>query len=77
MVKHLSGLGDNWHLYLGPAMLIYNTYNTPNLDNLIPFVLTYGRKPKFVLRLESTPPYPSNRNICKSKASSRTEIEVS
>ena len=56
MVKHLSGLGDNWHLYLGPAMLTYNTYNTPNLDNLIPVELTYGRKSKFVHRLESTPP---------------------
>ena len=77
LVKHLSGLGDNWHLYLRPAMPTYNTYNTPNLDKLSPFELTYGRKPTLVPRLESTPPYPSNRNICKSKASSRTEIEVS
>ena len=55
LVKHLNGLGDNWHLYLRPAMPTYNTYNTPNLDKLSPFELTYGRKPKLVPRLESTP----------------------
>ena len=39
LMKHLSGLGDDWHLYTRPAMLTYNTYNTPNLDNLSPFEL--------------------------------------
>ena len=25
LMKHLSGLGDDWHLYTRPAMLTYNT----------------------------------------------------
>ena len=32
-------------------MLTYNTYNTPNLDNLSPFELALGRKPIPVPRL--------------------------
>ena len=28
--------GDNWPLYCKPAMLVYNSYATPNLDNLSP-----------------------------------------
>ena len=54
-IKHLSGLGDDWHLYTRPAMLTYNTYNTPNLDNLSPFELALGRKPILVPRLENVP----------------------
>ena len=55
LMKHLSGLGDNWHSYTRPAMLTYNTYNTPNLDNLSPFELAFGRKPILVPKLESAP----------------------
>ena len=55
LMKHLSGLGDDWHLYIRPAMLTYNTYNTPNLDNLSPFELALGRKPILVPRLENIP----------------------
>ena len=44
LMKHLSGLGDNWHLYVRPLMLTYNTYNAPTLDNLDPFELALGRK---------------------------------
>ena len=57
-MKHLSGLGDNWHLYTRPAMLTYNTYNTPNLDNLSPFELAFRRKPILVPKLECTPHVP-------------------
>ena len=67
LVKHLSGLGDNWHLYLRPAMPTYNTYNTPNLDKLSPFELTYGRKPTLVPRLESTPHIPVTGTFAKAK----------
>ena len=48
LMKHLSGLGDDWHLYTRPAMLTHNTCNTPNLDNLSPFELALGRKPILV-----------------------------
>ena len=43
-MKHLTGQRDNWPLYCKPAMLVYNSYATPNLDNLIPFEVAIGRK---------------------------------
>ena len=67
LMKHLSGLGDDWHLYTRPAMLTYNTYNTPNLDNLSPFELALGRKPIFVPRLENTPHFPVTGTFAKDK----------
>ena len=67
LMKHLSGLGDNWHLYTRPAMLTYNTYNTPNLDNLSPFELAFGRKPILVPKLESTPHIPVTGTFAKAK----------
>ena len=71
LMKHLSGLGDNWHSYTRPAMLTYNTYNTPNLDNLGQFELAFERKPILVPKLESAPPPCScDRNICKGKTKS-------
>ena len=66
-MKHLSGLGDNWHLYTRPAMLTYNTYNTPNLDNLSPFELAFGRKPILVPKLECTPHIPVTGTFAKAK----------
>ena len=44
LIKHLKGLGDNWPLFCKPAMLVYNSYSTPNLDNLTPFEVAIGRK---------------------------------
>ena len=67
LMKHLSGLGDNWHLYVRPVMLTYNTYNTPTLDNLNPFELALGRKHTS---------YPCYRYICQSKANLRAKAEV-
>ena len=66
-MKHLSGLGDNWHLYTRPAMLTYNTYNTPNLDDLSPFELAFGRKPILVPKLENTPHTPVTGTFAKAK----------
>ena len=68
LMKYLSGLGDNWHLYARPAMLTYNTYNTPNLDNMIPFELTLGRKPILVPKLECTPHIPVTGTFAKAKS---------
>ena len=67
LMKHLSGLGDDWHLYTRPAMLTYNTYNTPNLDNLSPFELDLGRKPILVPRLENIPHVPVTGTFAKAK----------
>ena len=52
LMKHLTGLGDNWPLYCKPAMLVYNSYATPNLDNLSPFEVAIGRKAVLAPRFE-------------------------
>ena len=67
LMKHLSGLGDSWHLYCRPAMLTYNTYNTPNLDNLSPFEVVFGRKPILVPKLEGNPHIPVSGKFAKAK----------
>ena len=36
-------------------MFAYNIFNTPNLGNYTPYELTYGRKPKALLNLDSNP----------------------
>ena len=53
--KHLMSLGQMWTKYLSLAMFAYNTFNTPNLGNYSPYELTFGRKPKVLLNLESDP----------------------
>ena len=58
MVKHLTSLGKNWDIFLDPTMLTYNTYSTPNSDNLSPFEIALGRKAKIILELEVTPDVP-------------------
>ena len=44
-----------WPRYLPLAMFAYNTFNTPNLGNYSPYELTYGRKPRPLLNLDSNP----------------------
>ena len=34
LIKHLTGQGKDWSLYLPISTLIYNCYNTPNLSGL-------------------------------------------
>ena len=41
--------------YLHLATFAYNTFNTPNLGNYSPYELTYGRKPRPLLNLDSNP----------------------
>ena len=48
-------------------MLTYNIYNTPNLDNLSPFELAFGRKPILVPKLECTPHVPVTGTFAKAK----------
>ena len=42
-----------WPKYLPLATLAYNTFNTPNLANYIPYELVFGRKPNLLLDLKS------------------------
>ena len=55
LTKHLTNLGQLWPKYLPLAMFAYNTFNIPNLGNFSPYELTYGRKPRPLLNLDSNP----------------------
>ena len=53
LTKHLTNLGQMWPKYLPLATFAYNMFNTPNLENCSPYELTYGRKPRPLLNLDS------------------------
>ena len=44
-----------WPKYLSLATFAYNTFNTPNLGTYSPYELIFGRKPRSLLNLDSTP----------------------
>ena len=48
-------LGQMWPKYLSLATFMCNTFNSPNLANYSPYELVFGRKPKILLNLETTP----------------------
>ena len=53
--KHLTNLGQMWPKYLSLATFTYNMFNTPNLGNYSPYELTFGRKPRPLINLDSNP----------------------
>ena len=53
LTKHLTNLGQMWPKCLSLATFAYNTFNTPNLGNYSPYKMTFGRKPKVLMNLES------------------------
>ena len=55
MTKHLTSLGQMWLKYLSLATFSYNMFNTPNLGNYSLYKLTFSRKPKALINLESNP----------------------
>ena len=55
LTKHLTHLGQMWPKYLQLTTFAYNKFNTPNLGNYSSYELVFGRKPKLLLNLESTP----------------------
>ena len=55
LTKHLTNKSQMWLKYLALAMFAYNTFNTTNLGNYSPYELVFGRKPRLLLSLESTP----------------------
>ena len=55
LTKHLTNLGQMWPEYLSLATFTYNRFNTPNLENYSPFELTFGRKPRPLISLDSNP----------------------
>ena len=52
-----------WTKYLSLAMFAYNTFNSPNLGNYSPYELTFGRKPKLLLNVDSNPDIKVSRNF--------------
>ena len=55
LTKQLTNLGQMRPKYLPLATYAYNMFNTPNLGNFSPYELTYGRKPRPLLNLDSNP----------------------
>ena len=55
LTKHLTNLGQMWSKYLLLATFVYNMFNSLNLANFSPYELVFGRKPKILLNLETTP----------------------
>ena len=55
LTKYLTNLGQMWPKYLPLATFAYNTCNTPNLGNHSPYELIFGRTPRPLLNLDSTP----------------------
>ena len=55
LTKHLTNLGQMWPKYLSLATFAYNTFNSLNLANFIPYELVFRRKPKILLNLETMP----------------------
>ena len=58
LTKHLTS-----PKYLSLATFAYNTYNSPNLGNYSPYELTFGRKPKLLLNVDSNPDIKVSRNF--------------
>ena len=52
-----------WTKYLSLATFAYNTFNSPNPGNYSPYELTFGRKPKLLLKVESSPDIKVSRNF--------------
>ena len=55
LMKHLTNLGQMWLKYLSLATFAYNTFNSLNVVNYSPYELAFGRKPKILLNLDTTP----------------------
>ena len=52
-----------WTKYLSLATFAYNTFNSPNLGNYSPYKLTFGRKPKLLLNVETNLDIQVSRNF--------------
>ena len=63
LTKHLTGLGQMWTKYVSLSVFSYNTFNRPNLGNYGHCELTFGRKPKLLLNMETNPEIKVCRNI--------------
>ena len=63
LTKHLTSLRQMWTKYLSLAMFANNTFNSPNLRNYSTYELTFVRKPKLLLNVNSNPDIKVSRNF--------------
>ena len=63
LTKHLTNLGHMWPKYLSLATFAYHMFNTPHLENYSPYELTFGRKPKVLMNIESNPDIKMSRTF--------------
>ena len=63
LTKHLTNLGQMWTTYLSLTTFAYNTFNSPNLGNYNPYELTFGRKHKLLLNVDTNPDIKVSRNF--------------
>ena len=75
LMKHLTGLGEDWPLYCKPTMLVYNSYATPNLDHLSPFEVAIGRKAILAPKFEYKPKIPITGTYVKAKEKLEERLE--
>ena len=61
--KYLTSLGQMWTKYVSLTMFAYNIFNRPNLGNYSPYELTFVRKPKLLLNMETNPDIKVFRNF--------------
>ena len=52
-----------WTKYLSLATFAYNIFNSPNLGTYSPYELTFGRKLKLLLNMDSNPDIRVSRNF--------------
>ena len=55
LTEHLTNLSQIWPKYWPLATFADNTFNTQNLGKYSPYELIFGRKPRSLLNLDSTP----------------------
>ena len=53
LTKHLTEQSQMGPKYLPLATLAHNTFNSPYLANYSPYKLTFGRKPKILIDIET------------------------
>ena len=63
LTKHLTNLGQKWPKYLPLATFAYNMFNTPNLGTYSLYELTFGRKSRPLLNLDSNPDIKVSRTF--------------
>ena len=56
-------LGQMGPKYMSLATFAHNTFNTPNLGNYSPYELSFGRKPKVLMNLETNPDIKVSRSF--------------